>query len=138
VFGSATWAHILDKKRKALQPKSGKFFFVGYSKDVKGCILLQPHSNEIIPRRDVILTKMSRLGSLIRHLFHLWTVSHLQFICHPLFTLLLVFLLWFLLYMLTVRMKIHLHLLTYLQLDPLNITSTTTSQMSSYNMRRSR
>jgi len=26
-FGSATWAHILDEKRKALQPKSEKYIF---------------------------------------------------------------------------------------------------------------
>jgi hypothetical protein len=53
VFGSITWAHILDEKRKALQPKSEKCIFVGYSKYVKGYRLLQPHCNEIIIRRDV-------------------------------------------------------------------------------------
>jgi hypothetical protein len=53
VFGSIAWAHILDEKRKALQPKSEKCIFVGYSEDVKGYRLLQPHSNEIIIRRDV-------------------------------------------------------------------------------------
>jgi hypothetical protein len=53
VFGSIAWAHILDEKRKALQPKSEKCIFVGYSKDVKGYRLLQSHCNEIIIRRDV-------------------------------------------------------------------------------------
>jgi hypothetical protein len=53
VFGSEAWAHILDEKRKTFKPKSEKFIFVGYSEDVKGYILLQPHSNEIIIRRDV-------------------------------------------------------------------------------------
>jgi hypothetical protein len=53
VFGSEAWAHILDEKRKALQPKSEKCIFVGYFEDVKGYRLLQPHSNEIIIRRDV-------------------------------------------------------------------------------------
>jgi hypothetical protein len=53
VFGSVAWAHIPDEKRKALQPKSEKCIFVGYSEDVKGYKLLQPHSNEIIIRRDV-------------------------------------------------------------------------------------
>jgi transposase InsO family protein len=48
VFGSVSWDHILDEKRKALQPKSEKCIFVGYSKDVKGYRLLQPHSNEVI------------------------------------------------------------------------------------------
>jgi hypothetical protein len=38
---------------KALQPKSEKCIFVGYSEDVKGCRLLQLHCNEIIIRRDV-------------------------------------------------------------------------------------
>ena len=53
VFGSITWAHIPDEKRNTLQPKSEKCIFVGYSKDVKGYRLLQPHCNEIILRRDV-------------------------------------------------------------------------------------
>jgi hypothetical protein len=53
VFGSITWAHILDEKRKALQPKCEKCIYVGYSEDVKGYRLLQPHCNEIIIRRDV-------------------------------------------------------------------------------------
>jgi hypothetical protein len=53
VFGSIAWAHIPEEKRKTLQPKSEKCIFVGYSEDVKGYILLQPHCNEIIIRRDV-------------------------------------------------------------------------------------
>jgi hypothetical protein len=40
-------------RRKSLQPKSEKCIFVGYSKDFKGCRLLQPHCNEIIIRRGV-------------------------------------------------------------------------------------
>jgi hypothetical protein len=57
VFGSIAWAHIPDEKRKALQPKSEKCIFVGYSEDVKGHRLLQTHSNEIIIRRDVKFDK---------------------------------------------------------------------------------
>jgi hypothetical protein len=53
VFGSEAWAHIPDAKHKALEPKSEKYIFVGYSKDVKGYRLLQPNSKEIIIRRDV-------------------------------------------------------------------------------------
>jgi hypothetical protein len=53
VFGSIAWTHIPDEKRKALQPKSEKCIFVGHFEDVKGYILLQPHCNEIIIRRDV-------------------------------------------------------------------------------------
>jgi hypothetical protein len=53
VFGSIAWAHIPDEKRKALQPKSEKCIFVGYSEYVKGYRLLQPHCNEIIIRRYV-------------------------------------------------------------------------------------
>jgi transposase InsO family protein len=53
VFGSIAWAHIPDEKRKALQPKSEKCIFFGYSEDVKGYRLLPPHCNEIIIRRDV-------------------------------------------------------------------------------------
>ena len=53
VFGCEAWAHISDEKRKALQPKSEKCIFVGYSKDVKGYRILHPHSHDIIIRRDV-------------------------------------------------------------------------------------
>ena len=53
MFGSEAWAHIPDEKRKALQPKIEKCIFVGYSEDVKGYRLLQPHSHDIIIRRDV-------------------------------------------------------------------------------------
>ena len=38
------------KKWKALQPKSEKCIFVGYSKDVKGYRIHQPHSHDVIIR----------------------------------------------------------------------------------------
>ena len=53
VFGCEAWAHIPDEKREALQPKSEKCIFVGYSEDVKGYILLQTHSHDIIIRIGV-------------------------------------------------------------------------------------
>ena len=53
MFGCEAWARIPDEKRKALLPKSEKCIFVGYSKDVKGYRILQPHSHDIIIRRDV-------------------------------------------------------------------------------------
>ena len=53
LFGSEAWPHIPDEKWKALQPKSEKYIFVRYSKDVKGYRLLQPHSHDIIITRDV-------------------------------------------------------------------------------------
>jgi hypothetical protein len=43
VFGIVAWDHIPDDKRKAVQPKSEKCIFVGYSENVKGYRLLQPH-----------------------------------------------------------------------------------------------
>ena len=53
MFGIETLDHTVDENTKALQPKIEKLFFVGYSKDVKGCRLIQPNSTEIIIRRDV-------------------------------------------------------------------------------------
>jgi hypothetical protein len=53
VFGSEAWAHVPNEKMKTLQPKSWNYIFIGYSEDVKGYILPQPHSNEIVIRRDV-------------------------------------------------------------------------------------
>ena len=42
VFGCEAWVHSLDEKQKALQPKSEKCIFVGYSEDVKGYRLFNP------------------------------------------------------------------------------------------------
>ena len=53
MFGSEAWAHILDEKQKALQPKSEKCIFVGYSEDIKGYRIRYPHSHDMIIRRDV-------------------------------------------------------------------------------------
>ena len=53
MFGCEAWAHIPDEKRKALQHKSEKCIFVGYSEDVKGYRLLRSQSHDIIIRRDV-------------------------------------------------------------------------------------
>jgi hypothetical protein len=61
------------------------------------------------------LMKISCPASLIRRLFLLRPVIHLWRLC------LLLFLLWFLLQMMTVRIKIHLFLLTFLQMNPLNL-----------------
>jgi hypothetical protein len=67
---------FLDEKRKALQPKSEKCIFVGYFEDVKGYRLLQPHSNEIIIRRDVKFDEgLLATMSLIQHLCHLWPMK---------------------------------------------------------------
>jgi hypothetical protein len=125
VFGSIAWAHIPDEKRKALQPKSEKCIFVGYSEDVKGYRLLQPHCNEIIIRRDVKFDE-NILACEPNSTF----VPSLA--CKPNSTVvpssacepsshLCLLLFWFLLQMMTVRMKIHLRLLTFLQMSPLNL-----------------
>jgi hypothetical protein len=53
VFDSVAWDHIPYEKMKYFHPKSDKCIFVGYSEDVKWYILFQPHSDEIIIRRDV-------------------------------------------------------------------------------------
>ena len=53
VFGSEAWTHILDEKHKALEPKSEKCIFVGYSEDVKGYRLIRFKSKNVIIRRDV-------------------------------------------------------------------------------------
>eukprot|EP00253_Pinus_taeda_P008546 PITA_08546 len=53
IFGSEAWAHIPDEKHKALEPKSEKCTFVGYSEDVKGYRLIPFKSKNVIIRRDV-------------------------------------------------------------------------------------
>jgi transposase InsO family protein len=115
VFGSIAWAHIPDEKRKALQPKSEKCIFVGYSEDVKGYRLLQPHCNEIIIRRDVKFDENLLACEPNSAIVPSSACEPSSVLC------LLLFLFWFLLQMMTVRMKIHLHLLTFLQMSPLNL-----------------
>jgi hypothetical protein len=61
------------------------------------------------------LMKISCPTSLIRRLCLLRPASHLRRLC------LLLFLFWFLLHMMTVRMEIHFCLLTFLQMSPLNM-----------------
>jgi hypothetical protein len=110
---------------KALKPKSEKCIFVGYSVDFKGYRILQPHCTEIIIRRDVkfdenILSSKPNL-TFVTYLAYepnstfvpSSTASHLRHLCLPLF--------WFLLQMMTMRMKIHLCLLTFLQMSSLNL-----------------
>jgi hypothetical protein len=136
VFGSIAWAHIPDEKRKALQPKSEKCIFVGYSEDVKGYRLLQPHCNEIIIRRDVKFDEnilacepnLAFVPSLACEpnstvVPSSMPVSHLQCLC--------LFLFWFLLQMMKVRMKIHLRMLTFLQMSPLNLNQHHSSSTAS-------
>eukprot|EP00253_Pinus_taeda_P027041 PITA_27041 len=53
IFGSEAWAHIPDEKHKALEPKSEKCTFVGYSEDVKGYRLIPFKSKNVIIGRDV-------------------------------------------------------------------------------------
>jgi hypothetical protein len=71
------------------------------------------------------LMKISWPVSLIRRLCLLWPVSLIRWLCllRPASHLRCLFLLlfWFLLQMMTMRMKIHLRLLTFLQMSPLNL-----------------
>jgi hypothetical protein len=77
VFGSITWDHIPDEKRKALHPKSEKCTFVGYYEDGKGYRLLQPHCNEIIIRRDVKFDENVLACKPNSILCLLWPMGHL-------------------------------------------------------------
>jgi hypothetical protein len=116
VFSSVAWADIPNKKRKSLQPKSEKCFFFCYYKYVKGYKLLQHHSNEIIIRIYV---------KFVENVFacepNLMFVSSAD--CNPSLVLVpyLFLFLFLLLQMMTTRMKIHLYLLTFLQMSPLNM-----------------
>jgi len=53
VFGSEAWAHIIDEKHEALEPKSEKCIFVGYFEDVNRYRLIPLKSKNVIIRRDV-------------------------------------------------------------------------------------
>jgi len=74
-------SHILDEKKKALQSKSEKCILVGYSEDIKGYRLIQPHCNETIIRRDVKFDENILACEPNLRLFLLRPVSHLQCLC---------------------------------------------------------
>jgi len=56
-FGNEAWAHIPDGKHRALEPKSEKCIFVGYSEDVKGYRLIPLKSKNVIIGRYVKFAK---------------------------------------------------------------------------------
>jgi hypothetical protein len=98
-----------------LQPKSEKCIFVGYSDDVKGYRLLQPHCNEIILRRDVKFDE-NLLACEPNSAGVPSSACEPSLAVVPSSVSIMI-----LLHMMTVRMKIHLLLLTFLQMIPLNL-----------------
>jgi hypothetical protein len=53
IFGSRAWARIPSEKRKALDPHSREYIFVGYLDDVKGYKLIDPSMDWLIIERSV-------------------------------------------------------------------------------------
>ena len=53
IFGSKAWARIPIENRKALQPQSQEFLFVGYSKDSKWYNLINLSINKAFIERSV-------------------------------------------------------------------------------------
>jgi hypothetical protein len=113
VFGSVAWAHIPVEKRKALHPKSEKSIFVEYFEYVKGYKLIQPRSNEIIIRIDVKLDE-----NLLAYQPSLAFVPSST--CKP-YSTFVSSSIPILVYIMTLRMKMHLGLLTFLKMIPLNM-----------------
>jgi hypothetical protein len=115
VFGSIAWAHIPDEKRKALHPKSEKCIFFGYYEDVKGYIFLQPHFNETIIRRDVKFDENILACEPNSTIVPSSTYDPSSTFFPSSVPIL------FLLQIMTMRTKIHLFLLTFLQMSHLNL-----------------
>ena len=53
IFGSRAWARIPTEKRKALEPQSKACMLVGYSDEVKGYILLDINTEELLIERSL-------------------------------------------------------------------------------------
>lgn len=53
-FGTIAYSHIPKEKRRKLDKKAEKEYFVGYSEDVKAFRIWFPETDEVHPRRDVI------------------------------------------------------------------------------------
>lgn len=54
VFGCIAYAHIPDEKRKKLDDKGGKYVFLGVREHSKAYKLLNPITERVITRRDVV------------------------------------------------------------------------------------
>ena len=59
IFGSITYAHVLDKKRKKLDDKGEKCVFLGVSDASKAYKLFNPLTKKIVISRDVIFDEES-------------------------------------------------------------------------------
>ena len=53
IFGSATYCHVLEEKRKKLDNTAKKGYLVGYSENAKAYRIYIPESRKIVVRRDV-------------------------------------------------------------------------------------
>lgn len=53
VFGSVTYAHVLDEKRSKLDDKNKKLIFIGYNTSSKGYNLYNPRNGKIVISHDV-------------------------------------------------------------------------------------
>ena len=63
VFSYDAYALVPNSQRSKLDLKSKKYVFVGYGHGVKGCILWDPTSQNIIINRDVVFDEMSLMKS---------------------------------------------------------------------------
>jgi hypothetical protein len=59
IFGSECWGHILNDKRKKLEPKSHKCIFIGYNKDSKDYMLFDTSTHGVIIWFDVQFNEVS-------------------------------------------------------------------------------
>lgn len=59
VFGSVSYAHVPDQRRKKLEDKSKKLVFIGYDEKTKGYRLYDPVEKKIIVSRDVEVNEAS-------------------------------------------------------------------------------
>ena len=59
IFGSITYAHVLDQKQIKLDDKSEKYVFIGYDSSSKGYKLYNPSNEKVISSRDVVFDEES-------------------------------------------------------------------------------
>jgi len=61
IFGATTYVHVLKEKRRKLDSKAVKGYFVGYGKDIKGFRTWFPDKDKIETQRDVIFKEDDHL-----------------------------------------------------------------------------
>lgn len=74
VFGCAAYSHVPSAERRKLDKKAHRMCFIGYSKNPKGYRLIDPSTEKVVTRRDVVFNETD---------FKLFSRKNTEMVCIP-------------------------------------------------------